>query len=97
MKEQLRTQNVLSRLTSHRRDGCHQLEDAVDEGEGEHHLQFIWAEGQLDDGAAQLGVLETSLQGDGPTPAKQCHKQFSDRLYRTILYRTVLYCCCYID
>lgn len=55
-------------LTSDQDDGHHQLEDAVDEREGEHDLQLGGAEGQLGDGAAQLGVLETRLQGDGPSP-----------------------------
>lgn len=54
-------------LTSHKYDCHHQLEDAVDEREREHDLQLGGAEGQLDDGAAQLGVLETRLQGDGST------------------------------
>lgn len=55
-------------LTSDQDDGRHQLEDAVDEREGEHDLQLFRAEGQLGDGAAQLGVLETRLQSDGPSP-----------------------------
>lgn len=48
-------------LTSDWKDGHHQLEDAVDEGERKHDLQLSRAEGQLDNGAAQLGVLETRL------------------------------------
>lgn len=55
-------------LTSDQEDGHHQLEDAVDEWEGEHDLQLCGAEGQLGDGATQLGVLETRLQSDGPSP-----------------------------
>ena len=54
-------------LTSHKWDCHHQLEDAVDERERKHDLQLSGAEGQLDDGAAQLGVLETRLQRDGST------------------------------
>lgn len=52
-------------LTSYKNDRYHQLEDAVDEGECKHELQFFEGEGQLDDGAAQLRVLEARLQGDG--------------------------------
>lgn len=63
-------------LTSHRYDCHHQLEDAVDEGEGKHDFQFSRVEGQLDNGAAQLGVLETRLQCDGSTSEKsRNHKQ----------------------
>jgi len=54
-------------LTSHRHDCHHQLEDAVDEGERKHDLQLSRAEGQLDNSAAQLGVLETCLQCYGST------------------------------
>lgn len=57
--------NLCWPLTSHKNNSYHQLEDAVDEWEGKHELQIFKAEGQLDDGAAQLRVLEARLQGDG--------------------------------
>lgn len=61
----LRRESAVKTLTSHKNNGDHQLEDAVDEGERKHELQLFEAEGQLDDGAAQLRVLEARLQGDG--------------------------------
>lgn len=54
-----------STLTSYKQDGHHELEDTVDEWECKHDLQLSRAEGQLDNGAAQLGVLETRLQCNG--------------------------------
>ena len=68
-------------LTSYEHQRDHELEDAVDEREGEHDLQVLRGEGQLDDGAAQLGVLEARLQGDGAAPeARSAQKKGPNKL-----------------
>ena len=67
-----------AKLTSHRYDCHHQLEDAVDERECEHDFQLSRAEGQLDNGTAQLRVLETRLQCDGSTSEQRRDLGFVD-------------------
>lgn len=63
-------------LTSYKEDSHHELKDAVDKGKCKHDLQFGRIEGQLDNGATQLGVLKTSLQSNRSTPGwgeKKCN------------------------
>ena len=44
------------------------LEDAVDEGEGEYEVELLGREGELHDGGAQLCVLHPCFQSDGSAP-----------------------------
>lgn len=47
-----------------------ELEDAVEQREGEHHVEFLRAEGKLHDGGAQLAVLHPGFQSHCPAPAR---------------------------
>lgn len=59
--------SACSVLTSHTYDCHNQLENAVDQRECKHYFQLSRIKGQLDNGAAQLGVLEACLQSNGST------------------------------
>ena len=55
-------------LTCQEQRCCNDLEDAVDEGEGEYEVELLGGEGELDDGGAQLCVLHPRFQSNGSAP-----------------------------
>jgi len=55
-------------LTCQEQSRCDDLEDAVDEREGEYEVELLGGEGELDDGGAQLCVLHPCFQSNGSAP-----------------------------
>lgn len=50
---------------------CHdELEDAVDEWEGEYEVELLGSEGELDDGGAQLCILHPCFQSNCSAPER---------------------------
>lgn len=63
-------------LTSYKYSCQKELEDAVDEGEGEHEVQLLGGEGELDDGGAQLRVLHPGFQSNRSAPERHDQRTY---------------------